>query len=185
MTTSLIQPPATTPVSLTQAKTHLRCETSAEDDYILDLISTATVFVEQTISRKLITQTWRQYVEKIGCERTIVLEVRPPQSIVEVTAYDEAGTPTVLNVQDYSLNQYTSPPTVTLNVTASTAMIELDVVAGFGDTGADVPGTLLRAILVLVGHWYEFRGAIDVAEQPASIPAGFQSLLAPYMEPKL
>ena len=185
MTTSHIQPPATTPVSLAQAKTHLRVDTSVEDDYVSDLISTATIFVEQTISRKLITQTWRQYVEKLGSERTIALEIRPPQSIVEITAYDEAGTPTVLNVQDYSLNQYTSPPTVTLNITTSTCMVELDVAAGFGDTGADVPGTLLRAILVLVGHWYEFRGAIDVSEQPASIPAGFQSLLAPYMEPRI
>lgn len=185
MTISLVQPPANTPISLAQAKSHLKSETSADDDYITDLIATATLFVEQKINRKFITQIWRQYEDGIGNERVICLAVRPPQSIVEVTSYDEDGNPTILDVQNYSLNQYASPPTLTLNAAVSARTIELDVVAGFGDTGADVPDTLLRAILILVGHWYEFRGAIAASEQPASTPAGLQTLLAPFMEPKL
>lgn len=185
MTISLVQPPATAPVSLAQAKAHLRIETSAEDDYLTDLIGTATTFVEQFISRKLVTQTWRQYVDGIGSDRIICLEVRPPQSIVEVTTYDSLGTPTTLAAQDYSLNQYTSPPTLTLNTGIATSTVEVDVVAGFGDAGTDVPGSILRSILVLTAHWYEFRGAIAISEHPASVPAGFRSLLAPYLEPRL
>lgn len=185
MTISLVLPPVDTPVSLTQAKTHLRCEASVDDDYITDLIKTATSFVEQKINRKLLTQTWRQYVDGVGPDGTICLQIRPPQFISEVTVYDSLGNPSVLDAQDYSLKQYASPPTVTLKTGISTGTAELDVVAGFGDTATDVPGSILRAILVLVAHWYEFRGAIDVSQQPASIPSGFETLLAPFMEPKL
>ena len=58
--------------------------------------------------------------------------------------------------------------------------IEIDLICGFGDFGIDVPDTLKRGILMLVAHWYEFRGAVPPSQQPVSLPPGFDSLMAPY-----
>ena len=55
----LITAPAEEPVSLTEAKTHLRVDTSADDTYIARLITSARAHVEEAIlHRPLITQTW-------------------------------------------------------------------------------------------------------------------------------
>ena len=58
--------------------------------------------------------------------------------------------------------------------------LEIDLVVGFGDLGVDVPDTLKRAILLLVAHWYEFRGAVPPSQQPVSLPPGFDKLVAHY-----
>ncbi len=58
--------------------------------------------------------------------------------------------------------------------------LEIDLVVGFGDLGVDVPDTLKRAILLLVAHWYEFRGAVPPSQQPVSLPPGFDRLVAAY-----
>ena len=39
---------------------------------------------------------------------------------------------------------------------------------------------LRSAILLLVAHWYEFRGAAMAGDQPVSIPVGFDRLVAPH-----
>jgi len=51
--------------------------------------------------------------------------------------------------------------------------------------GVDIPDTLKRAILLLVTHWYEFRGAISPQQQPVSIPPGFDALVAAHRSVKL
>ena len=63
--------------------------------------------------------------------------------------------------------------------------IEIDVTAGFGNTGADVPDTLTRAMLMHVALMYELRGAIPSDMQPAAIPAGYDRLVSPYRPARL
>ena len=55
--------------------------------------------------------------------------------------------------------------------------IEIDFTAGFGDAAAEVPNALRQAILLHVAAMYELRGAVAVANQPASLPAGYDRLL--------
>ena len=63
--------------------------------------------------------------------------------------------------------------------------VEIDFTAGFGEAGADVPDLLKRAILLLVGHWYEFRAGFGPADQPVSYPAGYERLIAFYRAGRL
>ena len=57
--------------------------------------------------------------------------------------------------------------------------IEIDLTAGYGPDGEDVPAPLRMAILQLVAQWHETREPVAfgaVAEVPASVAA----LTAPY-----
>jgi uncharacterized phiE125 gp8 family phage protein len=63
--------------------------------------------------------------------------------------------------------------------------IEIDYVAGFGGDPADVPATLIQALLTLVAYWYENRDAVLIAGSGSVIPAGIDLMLAPYRSVRL
>jgi uncharacterized phiE125 gp8 family phage protein len=43
-----------------------------------------------------------------------------------------------------------------------------------------VPDVLKRAMLIHIAAMYELRGAVSRADQPATVPAGYERLIAPY-----
>ena len=61
----------------------------------------------------------------------------------------------------------------------------LQVRAGFGEAGTDVPDLLRRAILVLVAHWYEFRASFGPGDQPVSYPQNYERMIAFYRDRRL
>ncbi|MCP5088318.1 MAG: hypothetical protein GY952_16120, partial [Rhodobacteraceae bacterium] len=61
MTTALLSKPAVEPVTLSEAKTHLRVDGADEDALIGELILAARQYQEQVTGVFPITQTWRQY----------------------------------------------------------------------------------------------------------------------------
>ncbi len=181
MTLVLIEPPALEPVTLGEAKTHLRVDGSSEDSLILSLIGAARTHVEAETGLALIPQPWRRHGECVGADRALTLPRHPVRQIVEVTVYDAEGAPVVLAGSQYRLDALARPARLTLEpqVDASNG-VDADFTAGFGDTGVETPEPLKRAMLMLVAHWYEFRGAFRPADQPVSIPPGFDRLIAHY-----
>jgi uncharacterized phiE125 gp8 family phage protein len=174
MTYALIAAPAAMPVTLAQAKAHLRVTSTTEDELISGLVETATQYLERDTGLALINQQWRAWFDRPPADGIIRLLRHPVRAIVSVTVYDGDGNPAVLAGSDYYLNLAMRPPRLRLKDSVSAQSrangIEIDFDAGFGETGVDVPDILKRAILVLVAHWYEFRGAFDAADQPVSVP---------------
>src|SRR5262245_14714134 len=103
---------AAEPVTLAEAKAHLRVTDDAEDDYINTLITTARSAVEAFTGRALITQ---RFVLGLSAwprdaRRPWVDLPRPPLvAVTEVTVYDAAGTPTVWNAVQYSADIMAAP----------------------------------------------------------------------------
>ncbi len=188
MTVALITKPAVEPVMLAGAKSHLRIDITDEDVFVSELIVAARQYLEQICGLRLITQSWRQYEDCWPNSHVLNLELRPVKSVQAITVYDADGTPSVIPPTDYQVDAYSQtarihmPGGVSAGQSSIQAMngIEVDFTVGFGDTGVDVPDTLKRAILMLVAHWYEFRGAISPQEQPVSIPPGFETLIASF-----
>lgn len=60
---TLTSAPASYPVSLAEAKLHVRVDLNAEDDYITGLIAAATQTCESHIGQALVTQTWRMALD--------------------------------------------------------------------------------------------------------------------------
>jgi len=184
MTHSIIAPPAAEPLTLADVKMHLRLDGSAEDTLLTGLIAAARAYLEATAGLALITQTLRVYLDDWPAGSMIQLPIAPLQGLESVTVYDAAGDPLAVPLTGHMLDSAASPARLFLATQPPTSRpingIEIDVVAGFGNTGAEVPDTLKRAMLMHVALMYELRGAVSPEMQPAAVPAGYDRLVAPY-----
>jgi uncharacterized phiE125 gp8 family phage protein len=182
MTMLLVTPPAAEPVTLAELKDYLRISSTSEDDLLTTLIATARETVEKLTGTALITQTWRLFLDDWPANGLVRIARYPVAHIGSVTAYDPDGNATVLDANDTFLDASSRPARLYLAAQATALRplngLEVDFVAGFGDSGADVPDGLRHAIRVLVAHWYEFRGAVAAQDQPVSFPPAFDRLIA-------
>jgi uncharacterized phiE125 gp8 family phage protein len=186
MTIALTAEPAVEPLTLDEVKAHLRIDHIHEDTLLLDTLRAARSYTEFASQRRIITQEWRQYEACAPESREIDLRVGPVQAVTAVTVYDIDGTPSVLAETDYSLAAGGDPKALTLaaafDTTRAANGLEIDLTAGFGDAGIEAPDVLRRAILLLIAHWYEFRGAVPAGDQPVSLPPGYDALLQPFRQ---
>ncbi len=185
MTVSLLAPPTLEPVSLEEAKAHLRLAGSDDDDYVSALIVAARLQVETAIRRVLIDQTWRIYRDDWPADGAIDLPVAPVRSIVEIVVYDADGEPTTLAPAAWALDAASVPARLRLLGTGPAPGrplngIEIDVVAGYGPSGVAVPQPLRLAIMMLVARWFENREGAGFGIVPSAVSDAFEALVAPY-----
>ncbi len=189
MTKIRISDPAVNPVSLIDAKSHLRVDISDDDDLITELIGAATQQVESVTGLALIRQTWRLYRDTWPANLMIELGPTPILSVDNVVVYDADGSPSSLAAANYVVDRHSQPARLQIigSITGPGVAIngiEVDFTAGYGSAGDDVPPPLRQAILMLVAHWYEHREAVAAAGG-APVPKGLEALIAPYREPRL
>lgn len=189
MSIARIVPPAALPVSLDEVKRHLRVETADDDLYITELIQSSVDHLETRCGIRLITQTWREYFDAVPEDGCFVLTSSPVQAVTEIRIFGPSGDMQSIPAANFELDRYSPSPRLQtrLPYTPLRAFngIEIDVVAGYGDTALDVPDGLRRALLLHIAHNYEFRGAVTIDEQPASEPHGFRTLIEPYRRRRL
>jgi len=189
MPLTLLIPPSAKAVSLDAVKRHLRIETADDDTYLDDLIDACTAHLEQVSGRKLIHQTWRQYFDCAPGSGAYRLDVEPVQAVTDMRVYDDEGAAITVSPLSMELDAVSSPPRLHLSETLSTGKdfngIEIDIVAGYGETSIDIPDALRRALLLLIAHAYEFRGAVPLGQQPADERQGFRTLLAPFVRMRI
>jgi uncharacterized phiE125 gp8 family phage protein len=174
----LLEGPAFEPVTLAEAKAHLRLDGGAEDELVAALVSAARVGVETAIRRVLIAQRWRAILDEVPARR-IELPVAPVLSVEAVRTRDGEGVATLLPPAGYAFE--VADGTVALGaMPAGAAGVEVDFRAGYGATRADVPGPLRQAMLMLITHWFEHRSAVTVGDGAVATPAGYRELVAPY-----
>lgn len=182
MVMTRIAAPAVEPVTLAEAKAHLRVTDTAEDVLIANLIKAAREEVEAAAGIALISQDWRLYLDCWPPSGIVRLRKHPVQLVIQVTVYNLEGIAESIVPPAPNLDRATQPARFAVPDTAKApgrAMngIEIDFRAGFGDTGVDVPDGLKRAMLLLVGHWFEHRGAQGSDSQAASWPEGFDRII--------
>ena len=189
MAKALITGPAGLPVTLAQVKQHLRIETDVDDAYLVELAKSATAHVEAETGKSLLQQTWRIYLDRLPHDQIALLPVSPVISVGPVTVYGADSNPAIVTADNYQIDRRSEPARLlfkhALPVAQAMNGIEIDVVAGFGVAAVEVPGQLLRAILVLCAHWYAFRGSASDAALMGSTPRGFDALVAPFKQVRL
>lgn len=185
MTAILIEPPAIEPVTLAEAKAHLRLTGTEDDDYVAAMITAARLQVESATRRVLIDQTWRLFRDDWPPGGIVELSVAPVSSVAAITVYDVEGDPTELAPTAWRLDAAATPARLAL--TGASPMparplngIEIDVVAGYGPSGLAVPQPLRLAIMMLVARWYEDREGLAYGIVPSRVAAAFEALVAPY-----
>ena len=188
MVLTLLAPPAYPVVTLARAKAHLRITHEADDDLIGELVTTADRFLTGDTGMALVNQTFRLGLSDWPAG-AILLPRQPVQSIVAVTIFDADGSPRPLDPSAIHLDIRSRPNSIELDPSGLTPGtvngIDIDFVAGFGATPVEVPETLRQAVLHLVAHWYEFRGAFGASDQPVSIPATYGRLVRPWRRMRL
>jgi len=92
MATTLVTAPVYYPVSLATAKDHLRVTHNDDNEYISSLIGSATEKVEKLMGRKLITQTWKYFLDAWPGGNEIVLPFGQLKSVTHVKYTDTGGT---------------------------------------------------------------------------------------------
>ncbi len=185
----LITAPASLPVSLATAKGFMKIENTDDDQLISDLIDQAVSHIQNITGLKLITQSWRLFFDDLPAAKILELPLAPIISALEIRIFDDQGVSQIVPTADYQLDIYSRPARLWINSLLCAGQnlngLEVDVQVGYGLTSVDVPGDIIRAIMITVAHWYEFRGAVRPADQPLSNPAGLNGLLAPYLKAKL
>lgn len=181
--------PAAEPVTLVEAKAHLRVSHSSEDALIGALVKAARDEVEKSAGLALIDQSWRLALDRPPAGGTALLLRHPVKAVLSVTVFDADGGASLVDPADYALDTLSRPARLHFQTMPSPTRamngIEIDFTAGFGEAGTDVPDLLKRAIMVLTAHWYEFRGVYDAADQPVSYPLGYERMIAAYKARRL
>ena len=176
--------PLAEPVTLADAKAHLRLQHDSEDELVAGLIRAAREEVEAATGLALISQSWRKVLDALPRDEIVHLTPHPVREIISVTVFDGDGEGLPADLTAYTADVVSRPARVAVSSsimpTAALNGIEIDYLAGHGEAGADVPDLLKRAMLVLVAHWYEFRGVYGPGSQPVSYPAGYERLIAPF-----
>ena len=191
MNAVLVTPPTVEPVSLDDAKQHLRVEHDDDDALISDLVTAARIHVEASTRRALITQTWRHYLDDRPQGGQLVLSPSPVRSVTSVTVHDGDGLTSLVDPTGYVVDIVSVP--CRLRFRAGAVLfprrelngIEIEYVAGYGDTADDVPMPLRQAIRRFVNHWYEHREAIGEGGAPGSSSGALEALVARFRVPAL
>lgn len=184
--------PAVEPVTLAEAKAHLRIDGTAEDTLIGSLIVTSRLHVEAAMGLALVTQSWSVFLDAWPTAPALALPLRPVQSITAVRLYDEDAVVTTVPPDTYFLDGAGAPARLVRQGAVAWPAprraangIEVAFTAGYGDTAADVPEPIRRALLLLIAHWYEYRSPIEVGSRAQPAPDMVAELLAPYRTMRL
>ncbi|MFO7905804.1 MAG: head-tail connector protein [Pirellulaceae bacterium] len=173
-------PPAEEPVTLDEAKAHLRVDHTDEDYLISTLIQSAREWVEGYTERPVVTQTITGVTDRFARS----MELKPNlQSLTEVRYIDGDGAQQTVPAAVYAVDDYSLVGGVYLKegeswpaVRGDRYGIEIEFVAGYG-AAADVPAKVKQSILLLAGHLYNNREATTV-QSISDVPLSVESLLA-------
>lgn len=175
--------PAEEPVTLADAKAHLRVDVPDDDAYIEGLIAVARVAAEDRLQRTLVHTPWRLTLD--GFPAAIELPMPPTVSVEAVEFRDLSGTWVTLEPQDYEVDTINEPgylvpapaarwPAVGPGING----VRVNYTAGYGPTGAHVPAPIRHWMLLAVGDMYHLRNR---SSEKAAVPQHFaDSLLDPY-----
>jgi len=200
----LITPPTVEPISLDEAKAHLRVDTDDDDLLISMMLTAARQYCETLTRRSLITQTWRLTLDSfpgpslMGVPygtpfslpgHAILLERGPVQSITSITYLDMGSTLQTMPSANYVADLSGEPARITpifgqiwpINL-PQIGSVQVQFVAGFGDTADTVPQELRQWIKLRLGALYENREEVAVGTRIVVAELPFlDGMLDPYV----
>ena len=183
--------PAAEPISLAEAKAHLRVDASDEDALLNALIVAARMFIERNLGLALITQGWSYFLDFWPRSCCVTLPISPVEAVSAVKVHDGAGGFVDLDADAYAIDVLSQPARLVLRsavpAVASRELnaFEIALTAGYGDEASDVPAPIRHALTLLVAHWFERREPVVLGVAPQEVPATIAGLLLPYRRVRL
>lgn len=194
MALQLLTPPSEEPVSLAEAKLHLRVDFDEDDALILALISAARQAAETLTGRQFITARWRLVLDRfpgphgMACspeesfslpDRAFLLFKCPVQAVVSIQYLDMGGLQQTFESNLYTLDAACEPARITpiFGATWPVSLPQIGAVsvtfdAGYG-SASDVPEGLKSWIKLRVGSLYAHREEMSVLSRGRIDPLPF------------
>lgn len=185
-------PPAVEPVTLAEAKTHLRVDGNDSDAEITAMISAAREWCEQYLDRTLVHTQWVMRFDRFPVDSIADIELpRPPvvaagvNTAVTVTYTLEGGGTAAYGTASYRVDRHSTPGAVKTLYGGTWPphlqddnSVSVTWWAGYGSSGSDVPAAIRHAMLMLVAFWYDHRGTVLVGGISKQLEFAVESLLS-------
>ena len=183
----IITAPASEPLTLQEAKDHLRFTDSSEDTLISALIVAARQHIENLTGRALITQTLELQLDGFPATRKILLPSSPVQSVSSVKYYDTDGALQTWSSTEYQVVTSQIVPVIAPasgydwpeTDTDTLASVQVRYIAGFGNAAA-IPEPIKQAMRLLIGHLFTNRESVVVGTISQIVPKTVEHLISPY-----
>jgi len=178
--------PAIEPVTLDEAKAHLRVDTDDENAYITSLIAASRHMVEAYTQRQLITATFTAKFDDFPTGTASLPVPRTPLgSVSSVTYVDYNGVTQTLSSAIYEVISDDTEAYVVLKPSQVWPTVQslkrqavtVTFTAGYGNATTDVPEAARSAILMLVGNLFENREAVATGTIAVKVPFALEALL--------
>ncbi len=191
MNLKLITAATTEPISIAEAKDHLRVTSADEDALIGAIIKSVRQIAESITRRSLASQVFEIALDDFP-EEEIILPMPPVESITSVKYKNSDGVETTWESSKYIF--YNSEPAKIIPAYGEVfpsftpypaGAVKVRFTAGYKTGGTDasliIPEAIKQALLLLIGSFYENReDLLSKGHIPKSLPFGVEALLFPY-----
>lgn len=174
-------------LTLEDVKRYLRLETTSDhDERLSDLIPVAETVIEDRTGRAIRQNEYSFSVGHVAWSGLVRLPRPPVLTVSAVTAYDSGGTPVPVSYAVIPHGELGAVIVDAESIPSSVptgSPVSIDFSAGYEP--AAVPPSLLQAMRLLVGHYFEHtEAATDSAGGggvASLIPEGVEQLVLPYV----
>lgn len=177
MSLKVITPADGFPVTLAEAKKHVKQDLDVDDVEITQMLASAVRYGQELQGKQYLTATYDEFFDCFPRD-VLTLSLEPVQSVASITYYDTAGT---LQTWDESLYQYDidadpvrirPEPGESWPLTESRRMKAVTVrfTAGYGNM-AQVPPDIKSGFLMRLAFLYVHRGDGSKAAEDAAFNA--------------
>jgi uncharacterized phiE125 gp8 family phage protein len=176
--------PVITPITLDEAKTHLRIiDDTALDSYVSSLIEAATGYLDGPggiLGRALCPQTYILHLDKFpSCGEALEIPMPPLKEIESVDySFDGAEESLIENV-DFKIKNDGRNHAKIVPIAKSwpnADNVEIQFIAGY----SQVPAPIKQAMLLMIGFWFENRETVNVGNIVSELPFTLAALINPY-----
>ena len=180
----VVTPATSNPITLTEAKTHLKVDTTADDTFITNLIRSATSSAQEYTNRFFIATTIQHVGDK--WEDISNLFKSPLLSVTNIKYVDTSGSEQTLNTDIYFVDDVNKPARIGLKPNQSFPEIidrlnavKVNYVVG-NESADDVDEAIKQALLLTIGNWYQNRQAVVTGTIATELPMNAKFLLDQY-----
>lgn len=170
------------PITLDEAKLHLRVDISDDDATIAEKLTMAREYVENATGLALGVKTFTAVLDNFPVRPPYKIEI-PRSTVDEITDIkyvDDNGVEQTMDPADYALDAYVSPARITPKfggvwpaITTKPSAVRVTFT-----TAGVVAAAAKGAIKLLLGHFYENREATISGTIISELPLGVQNLLS-------
>ena len=188
--------PAVEPVTIAEAKAHLRITHSDEDSLITSLIVAARNYVEGLANRPLVNRTYTLKLDRFPARYEIILPAGRVSAVSSVAYVDTNGQTQTLSASAYTVETQRLPGSIviapaiisawpTTRFYAGLASVTIGYTAGYGAAAANVPQALRQAVLMAVAYWYDIARETGSEVSLSEVPHGVESLARLFSVPRM